>query len=130
MIKPCDPRMYVILREDLAYKYIQGAHALAGFALRYPQAFKEWKNQYLINLSVFNGLALEQIEVDLKMKRLEVVDKYKEEEGQVMTPFTVWDYTTFYEPDLKSELPTAICIFENGEGFVSDFLSSLKLATK
>ena len=49
-----DPRMYLILREDLAYKYIQGGHALAEFAIDHPGQFNEWANRHLICLSVFN----------------------------------------------------------------------------
>lgn len=113
MIKPCEPRMYLILREDLAYKYIQGGHALAAFALGYPDEFEEWDNQYLICLSVFNGLALKDV---LTM----------------LNDSTVGDlpFEEFYEPDLQSELPTAICIFEDGTGEVAHILKGLQLATK
>ena len=40
------PKMYLILREDLAYKYIQGAHALAKFSMCFPNEFLEWNNSY------------------------------------------------------------------------------------
>jgi len=112
MIKPCEPRMYMILREDLAFKWNQGAHALAKHALQFPKEFEVWNNQYLIGLSVFNGLALS----DLNNKLLEEIGLFK--------------YSIFFEPDLRSELPTAICIFEDGSGEVSHALKDLKLATK
>ena len=52
MKEPLEPRMYLILREDLAYKYIQGGHVLAAFALEHPDQLKAWNNGYLICLSV------------------------------------------------------------------------------
>jgi len=106
-----DARMYLILREDLAYKYIQGGHALAQFALEYREQFEKWNNQYLINLSVFNGLALDELKWELLDKELN-------------------DFSYFIEPDLKSELGTAICIFENGDGKVKEALSRCGMSTK
>jgi len=106
-----DARMYLILREDLAYKYIQGAHALAQFALEYREKFEEWNNQYLINLSVFNGLALDELKYELLERGLD-------------------DFSYFVEPDLRSTLGTAICIFENGDGKVKEALSRCGISSK
>lgn len=114
MIEPCDPRMYLILREDLAFKYVQGAHALAQCAIKYPTIFTKWNNEYLICLSVFNGLALHELDTKLDTELNTIL----------------YSHSVFYEPDLKSELPTAICIFEDGTGYVSHALRDLKLATK
>ncbi len=114
-----EPRMYLILREDLAYKYIQGGHALAQYALEYPTLFKVWDNEYLICLSVFNGQMLREWPDKLEKAGL--------------------NYSVFYEPDLigkrseefpdgvnyEYELPTAIAHFGNGE-----ILSELRMATK
>jgi len=61
----CNPKMYLILREDLAYKYIQGGHALSQFAIEHYDEFKEWNNRYLINLSVFNGVSLQELNNNL-----------------------------------------------------------------
>lgn len=38
------PRMYVLVRLDLAedYRMVQGAHALAKYALEHPSEFKTW----------------------------------------------------------------------------------------
>ena len=116
-----DPRMYLILREDLAYKYIQGGHALAQFGLEHPLEFKEWDNKYLICLSVFNGLALRDVYKSLCNPS--IVD-----EQWVFDP--KYKLSAFYEPDLESTLPTAIAIFENGDGYVSRELKHLKMATK
>lgn len=111
-----DPRMYLILREDLAYKYIQGAHALAHFGLEHPLEFKEWDNKYLICLSVFNGLALRDVNASIYRELIKHDPKIQ--------------FSVFYEPDLESMLPTAIAVFENGDGYVSRELKSLKMATK
>ena len=110
-IEKVDEKMYLILREDLAYKYIQGQHALAQFALEQPDDFEDWNNQYLINLSVFNGLALKELSTELALQGL-------------------CAYSAFNEPDLESPLPTAICIFEDGSGNVMRALSKCGLATK
>jgi hypothetical protein len=116
-----DPRMYLILREDLAYKYIQGAHALAQFGLEHSLEFKEWDNKYLICLSVFNGLALRDVALNLCVDN--AAQPYLEDKPK-------WVMSSFFEPDLESALPTAIAIFENGDGYVSRELKHLKMATK
>ena len=120
-LEKVEPRMYLILREDLAYKYIQGGHALAQFGLEHSPKFKEWDNKYLICLSVFNGMSL-----DDTRKRL--CDPYILDEVWEWQP--KYSMSVFYEPDLKSELPTAIALFENGDGHIAKALKSLKLATK
>lgn len=103
-----EPKMYLILREDLTYKYIQGAHALSEFAIDYPELFRQWGNRYLICLSVFNGIALDEF-------------KHRIDEEYCKS--------LFYEPDLGNKL-TAIAIFEDGDGDVSNLVSKLRLATK
>ena len=105
-----NPKMYVIVREDLAYKYIQGSHALVQYALEHASGFKDWNNGYLIYLSVFNGLALRKIEEEFV------------KHGLV--------FSKFVEPDLESELPTALAIYEDGTGYVSGFVKGISLATK
>lgn len=109
MRKKQRPQLYVILREDLAFKYIQGQHAVAQFAMEHPESFKEWNNQYLINLSVFNGLML-----DAELVKLQ-------EQG--------FELSTFIEPDLGDKL-TGIVLFENGDGKVAKALSHLRLSQK
>jgi hypothetical protein len=104
------PRLYVIVREDLAYKYIQGGHALAQFALEHNAEFRKWNNGYLIYLSTFNGLTIREKATEFEKKGL--------------------SFSKFVEPDLESELPTALAIFEDGTGFVSKFVKDLSLATK
>jgi hypothetical protein len=107
---PPEPRMYLILREDLSMKYIQGAHALAKFAMIYPERFKEWGNGYLICLSVFNGITLRDLGNELRNKGVQEVH--------------------FMEPDLESTLPTAICLFDDGKNGYRNYLKTLSLASK
>lgn len=107
---PLEPRMYLILREDLAYKYIQGGHALAAFALEHPDLFRMWNNGYLICLSVFNGLALRELRDQLLNKGIA--------------------FSWFIEPDLESPLPTALCLFDDGKNGYRNYLKSLSLASK
>ena len=105
------PRMYLILREDLSFKYIQGAHALAHFAYCYPFEFKKWNNGYLICLSVFNGRALNKlVEKVLYPNKVELVE--------------------FWEPDLQSDLATAVCLFDDGINSYRDLIKHLPLASK
>jgi len=107
---PLEPRMYIIVREDLAYKFIQGQHALAKFSIEHHEKFLVWNNQYLINLSVFNGLALQELRINL----LE----------------SVVEFSSFFEPDLESPLPTALCLFDNGVNGYREHLKHLNLASK
>ena len=116
----CEPKMYLILREDLAYKYIQGGHALAAFALEHASKFRSWNNSYLINLSVFNGIALNEVYQDLITTYATI---FPEEYAAI-------GFSIFVEPDLESSLPTAICIYEDGNGCVANKLKGLQLATK
>jgi hypothetical protein len=115
------PRMYLILREDLAYKYIQGAHALAKYALENPVPFKEWGNRYLICLAVFNGLALKNLADQFTKAHL---GAYADEINNV--------FSVFIEPDLESRIPTALCYFDDDSGPspFCELTESLKLATK
>jgi hypothetical protein len=103
------PKMYLILREDLAFKYIQGAHALAQFAIENPLQFSRWDNSYLICLSVFNGQSLQKICLELNKNHIR--------------------YSKFIEPDLNSDLPTSICLFDE-YGDKQKYLKELSLATK
>jgi hypothetical protein len=108
--------MYLILREDLVYKYIQGGHAIAQYALEYPEWFKDWNNQYLICLSVFNGQALKEIAI-----------KFVQHNQNLEKPFL--DFSKFIEPDLESLLPTALCFYDPDERF-KHLVKDLNLSTK
>jgi hypothetical protein len=91
-----EPRMYIIVRRDLSetYRMVQGSHALAEYALKFPNQFKQWNNGYLIFLSVFNLNALRDLNISLCGKGV--------------------DFTTFCEPDLDNQ-ETAIAIFDTGK---------------
>jgi len=92
---PLEPRMYVVVRRDLSetYRMVQGSHALSEYALKYPDKFKQWNNQYLIFLSVFNLKALRDLKINLT--------------GKI-------EFSTFYEPDLDNQ-ETAIALYATGE---------------
>lgn len=95
--------MYVLVRNDLAetYRIVQGAHALAQFAIEYPSLFNEWHNSTIVFLGTKNLLELKQY-----MSRLE--------DNKI--------FSSFNEPDLENQL-TAIACYDSGEIF-----STLKVA--
>ena len=85
-----DPeKMYVIVRNDLsvAYRCVQGAHALSQYAIELNQSFSFWDNQYLIFLSTPNLITIKEFEKILKKRNVV--------------------YSLFKEPDLGNQL-TAI----------------------
>ena len=93
--------MFVLVKQDLGnpYKMVQGAHALAKYALEFPQLFKEWNNETIVFVDVKNLLRWEE--------RLTYSDEV---------------YCSFTEPDLNDEL-TAIACFTR-----SDIFNKLNLA--
>ena len=111
MREPINPTLYVIVRRDLSetYRMVQGAHGVASFALKEPEQLKEWKNGYICFLSVFNGLALKELNRTLQSKDIHPAH--------------------FIEPDLSDagEL-TSLVLFENGSGVVKKALKNLPLA--
>ena len=107
--EPIKPRLYVVVRRDLSetYRMVQGAHGVAQFALEHPEAFKEWNNEFICFLSVFNGLAIDALEEELKLSEME--------------------YSKFIEPDLGDKV-TSLVLFEDGSGIVKEALKKLPLA--
>ena len=91
------PAMYILLRQDLSimYKNVQAAHALAQYAIEYPEQFKLWNNQ-LIFLGVRNLIELKEWNVKLGIAGVQ--------------------YSYFTEPDLDGQL-TAIAYYGTGEIF-------------
>lgn len=87
---PNEPRMYVITRKELSdsYRMVQGAHALASYALEFASLFRDWNNQYLIFLGTFLPVGLDEIKNNLIEKKI--------------------PYSTFEEPDLNDQ-ETALC---------------------
>lgn len=95
---PMEPRMYVLVRLDLAEKYqcVQGGHAIAQYSLDHPEEFKQWGNRTLLYLGVRNLIELRAWEVKLR-------ENYKV-------------FSVFREPDLDSQ-ETAIACYDTGEIF-------------
>lgn len=91
------PKMYVLVRGDLSesYRLVQGSHALAQYALDYPEQFKSWNNSTIIFLKVRNLIELKAWHGklhDIKIHRC------------------------FHEPDLEGQL-TAIACYDDGQVF-------------
>lgn len=82
-------KMYVIVRNDLsvAYRCVQGAHALSQYAMELNESFSVWDNQYLIFLSTPNLITLKEFVKQLKKQNVV--------------------YSSFKEPDLGNQI-TAI----------------------
>jgi hypothetical protein len=96
--KPREPRMYILVREDLnpIYRCVQGGHALAAYAAEYPGTFQAWGNQYLMYLGVRNHTALAEW-----YRKIQSLGK---------------EVCLFTEPDLDGQL-TAIACYDTGEIF-------------
>jgi hypothetical protein len=98
------PRMYVLTRLDLegTYRCVQGAHALAQFAVEHPDEFRRWNNGYLIFLGIRFPREVREWE-----ERLSLAGKKS---------------SSFSEPD-QDGVKTAIACYDTGEIF-----KDLKLA--
>lgn len=94
---PIQPKMYVLVRSDLSetYRLIQGSHALAQYALDFPENFKTWNNATIVFLKVKNLLELKQWHDKLSGEKI---------------------HRSFCEPDLEGQL-TAIACYDTGELF-------------
>lgn len=92
------PKMYVLVRQDLSetYRMVQGAHALAQYALDHGPLFRVWGNRTIIFLAVRNLMDMREWE-----SRLEADGKR---------------YSSFREPDLEGHI-TAIACYDIGETF-------------
>ena len=91
-------KMYVLVRKDLSdsYRFVQGGHAVAQFALDHEDRFKLWGNQTIVYLSVPNEYVLSLYESKL-------IDNDK-------------TYSKFIEPDLHDALTSIACV-DTGEIF-------------
>jgi hypothetical protein len=100
---PEQPKMYVLVRQDLSetYRMVQGAHALAQYALEHGDLFRVWGNGTIAFLGVRNLIELREWE------GIAIMNKKR--------------FSVFYEPDLD-EQPTAMACFDTGAIF-----SSLKM---
>ena len=95
---PMEPRMYVLVRNDLSTRYssVQGCHAVAQYALDHPEEFKAWGNRTILFLGVRNLIELRAWEVELR-------ENYKV-------------FSVFREPDLDNQETTLAC-YDTGEIF-------------
>lgn len=91
-------KMFILVRKDLGnpYKMVQGAHALAQYALEHTQEFNEWNNHTIVFLDVKNEKSL------LKWK-----DKLFYSDKKI---------SVFIEPDIGDQI-TAISCYDTGEIF-------------
>ena len=91
-------RLYVLTRSDLGlpYQAVQGAHAVAQYMLDNPNS--EWKNGYLIFLSVEDEAQLDHWDWKIQTKRRDT------------------RVSRFREPDINDEL-TAIAVYVDGRLF-------------
>lgn len=85
-------RMYVLTRNDLGpiYGSVQGAHALAQYAIDHKEAFVEWNNHYLIFLKV-----KDETRLDFWKNKLNIDGK---------------KYSIFKEPDLNNQTTAIACL--------------------
>ena len=91
-------KMFILVRSDLGspYKYVQGGHALAQYALQHTQRFNEWHNETIVFLDVKDENAL------LKWNdKLFYSDKV---------------ISIFKEPDIDYQM-TAISCYDDGKIF-------------
>jgi hypothetical protein len=89
---PDKSRMYVITRGEFSetYRAVQGAHALAQYALNHRSNFIQWNNEYLIFLKTFLPAGIGYIWSKLQAEGIKTSE--------------------FHEPDLDFQM-TAICVF-------------------
>lgn len=81
-------RMYVLASRQRNYSkpYVQGAHALAQYAIQHPDVFKEWNNHTLIFVECEN--------IEKEYARIQ-------SKGDNCVPF--------FEPDYNNNM-TAVCV--------------------
>ena len=91
-------KMFILVRKDLGspYKMVQGAHALALYALEHTQSFNEWNNETIVFLDVKDEKSL------LKWK-----DKLTYSDKMI---------SVFAEPDIGDQF-TAIACYDTDEMF-------------
>lgn len=91
-------KMFILVRKDLGfpYKMVQGAHALAQYALEHTQEFNEWNNHTIVFLDVKDESAL-----------------YKWKDKLYYSDKAI---SVFFEPDVNNQL-TAIACYDDGEIF-------------
>ena len=88
--------MYVAVRKDLnvVYKFVQGSHGLAQFALEHTQLFNKWNNQTIVFIDVKNIDGLINLANKLESKKIH--------------------FSVFKEPDIGNELTSVVFLDEGG----------------
>lgn len=93
-----EKKMYVLVRLDLSetYRMVQGAHALAQFAIEYPEEFANWSNRTIVFVGVYflKGLRVSSFAIGKQNLK----------------------YAMYYEPDLDDQA-TAIACYCDGNVF-------------
>lgn len=82
--------LFILIRNDLkseSYKAVQAGHAVAQFMMDHPSS--DWKNSYLIYVTVDNEQELRRWEFKLRLKGLAT--------------------TSFFEPDLGDQMTALAC---------------------
>jgi len=94
-MSPQQPKMYGLVRRDLSetYRLVQGAHALAQYALEHVDLFHVWGNGTIVFLAVRNLAEIREWQNTLHVNGKR--------------------YSCFHEPDLDGHL-TAIACFDTG----------------
>ena len=104
-------KLVTVTREDLdpGYQLVQTGHAIAEFAHKHPQLFKDWveTSNYLVSLSTQDENHLEKLYEKLKWRGAQVI--------------------RFTEPDIGDQL-TAICFYGTPE--MRKITNRLNLALK
>lgn len=91
-------KMFILVRKDLSqiYRIVQGAHALAQYALEHTQLFNEWNNHTIVFLDVNGENSLYKWNDKLH--------------------YSGKDISVFHEPDIGNQV-TAIACYDSGEIF-------------
>lgn len=97
-MSPQQPKMYVLVRQDLSetYRLVQGAHALAQYSLEHGELFRVWGNGTIVFLAVRNLIEIRTWESILTMNKKR--------------------FSAFHEPDLDGQI-TAVACFDIGTVF-------------
>lgn len=87
-------KMYIFVRSDLqqVYSMVQGAHALAEYAIDHYELFKEWSNSTIVFVQVENEMKM--MDAIMKMDKNKIV------------------FSSFSEPDLGYEVTSVCCYCE------------------
>src|SRR5574343_1751800 len=97
-------KMYIFVRLDLdnVYRMVQRTHALAQFALDFPEEFRQWNNSTIVFVKIKSEYKMMDVIFHVDRNKL---------------PFA-----TFNEPDIGLELTSVACYCDE------DYMKSYQLA--